>query len=358
VAGVSLVTDIPLRVYGPAPLDGVNGSTLYTAPSSAEKTFIRDITFGLVGTTSTNVKLSIGSINDLGKRVVDTSITTSNAPYFLRPLWLMDAGETLQGIQTITTVPTPTAAASVVTSGTDTTAYASGNWTPTANTLYLLVVANGVASGTTALNPSSITGNGTWSLITQTTSTVASARNIGIAAYYWYSSVGGTLGTTTVNYASTQHSNVFGIWSIANTASGTVATPPWTSSATPVIQSAVAADTVAPGASSNALTVTMPNALQTGQVFFFGTKTNTTGAASTPATNFTEFQDYGFNDLTGSIASISGTLDYVTAPPWTSTTVGTGASVGASDTNARASLAFELVPTGFVSCMVSAIEVR
>jgi len=357
------MTDVPFRVFGPAPLDAVTGNTLYTAPAGAQKFFIKDITLSnLDPTNAVHVHMSLGSISDPSKRIVDQNVTAATST-FLRPLWLMDAGETLQGLQTFVagSEATITHVVNNAGSGTDTTAYATSAWTPAANTLYLLVVLNGVVSGTTALNPSSISGNGTWTLINQTTSTVATARNLGVAAYYFYSSTAGSSATTTVNFASTQHSCFAHITSLPTIYSGASAVSPWTSSATPIIQSAVAADTVAPGSTSNSATVTLGATPQTGYVFYLAGRCDAQngGSASTAPSGFTEgaTSDYAFNDLTGNLADLTGDLSSVTDPPWTSATVGP-ATLGTATTDARASIAWEMVPSGFVNCMVSGIEVH
>jgi hypothetical protein len=352
------VTDIPFRVFGPAPLNGGAGEVLFTARPGTSKFFIRDIS--LTNTSSAandiRVRMSVGGITDLSNRVVDRAISF-NSDNFIRPLWLLDENETLEGLQVIAgaaSSPTLAAPFTVLQTGTDGTAFTNTAWTPAANTLYLLAQANGVASGTTALNPSSITGNGTWTLINQTTSTVAAARNIGMSIWWFYSSATGSSATTTINFASTQHSCLLNIFSVANVFPGGTAVPPWTSTATPVIQSATAADSVAPGAGTDSKTVTL-TALQAGLVIYWcGRAINGTAVAPT---GFTEGGDLSITDVSGSVGSAQAELSSVTTPPHTSTTVGP-ATFSTSTADARAAIAFELVPAGWVNCMVSGIEVH
>jgi hypothetical protein len=352
------VTDIPFRVFGPAPLNGGAGEVLFTARAGTSKFFIRDITLTNTSAAANDirVRMSVGSITDLSNRVVDRAISfdTDN---FIRPLWLLDESETLEGLQVIAgaaSSPTLAAPFTILQSATDATSYTNTAWTPAANTLYLLAQVNGVASGTTALNPSSITGNGTWTLINQTTSTVAAARNVGVSIWWFYSSATGSSATTTVNFASTQHACSFNIFSVANVFSGNTAVPPWTSTATPIIQSAVAADTVAPGASTDSKTVAL-TALQSGLVIYWCARAiNSTTVAPT---GFTEGGETTVNDASGSVGSHTAELSSVTIPPHTSTTVGP-ATFSTSTADARASVAFEIVPAGWVNCMVSGIEVR
>jgi hypothetical protein len=350
------MTDIPFRIFGPQPLNNVNGETMYTAPGGTSKFFLRDISLTLTGTTTIHVKMAIGDITNQAKRVVDNDVTTANSPLFIRPLWLMDAGETLQGIEVNTTTTVNATTAGVLVSGTDGTAFATAAWTPAANTMYFLVQTNGVASGTTALNPSSITGNGTWTLINQTTSTVASAKNVGVSAWWWNPTVAGSNATTTVNFASTQHSCAIAIMSVTNIYPGTTSTPPWTSTATPVVQSVVGADTTAPANGNVYFPVTL-NTLQTGYVMFFSARAGASGTG-TPITGFTEIDDRGNLDASGSICETQQIADIVATPPLLSPILGTGGTWNTSTTGARASIAWELVPIGFVNCMVSGIEVH
>jgi hypothetical protein len=353
------MTDIPFRVYGPAPLNGGLGSTLYTAPSGTSKFFIRDLTFSNIGTSAITSKVSIGDITSNSNLVVNQSVA-ANSTASIRPLWLIDAAETLQGLQTLTSVPTlALATGAQIISGTDSTSKIIPAWTPAANTMYILTAVNGVASGTTALNPSSITGNGTWTLINQTTSTIASDTNVGVAAYWWYSTSAGSSATTTVNWASTQHSGACSIFSVANAYPGTAAVSPWTSAATPIVQSAVAADTTLPGSTNQTKIVTL-SALQTGMVFYLTGRCETgAGVTTTEPTGFTEptSADWQLDDGVGTAADLAGNLTYVTSPPWTSTTVGPGTFLFARD-DSRASIAWEMIPSGFVNCMVSGIEVK
>lgn len=353
------MTDIPYRVYGPQPLNGGLGETLYTAPPGTNKFFIRDLTFTNIDSTNVvHVHVSIGDITNPSKRVLDQDMTAATST-FVRPLWLLDAGETLQGLQIGTGTtwrPTLTSVATIGT-GTDGTSAVTGLWTPAATTVYLLIAHSGVASGTTALTPSSITGNGTWTAITggSTTSTVASAVNGSVAAYWFYSSAAGSSATTTVNYASTQHSFDVRIFSVANTYSGTAAVPPWTATAVPYLQAVAAADSTAPASTNQSKTVTIA-ATQTGSVTYhhgrFGSN-----STSTATTGFTEITDTGLSDVSGSVASYDVVSEYVTAPPWTSTTVGPS-TYSTSTTNSRVGLAIEWVPANWVNCMVSGIEVH
>lgn len=350
------MTDVPLRFYGPQPVNGNTGETLYTVDARAQKAFIRDVSLTNVGTASVRVRISVGSISDPSKRVVDQDITTGQ-PTFLRPLWLLDAGETLQGLQA-----TPTMSASIganvanISSATDATSYSTAAWIPAANTLYFLTVSNGTASGTTALNPSSITGNGTWTLVNQTTSTVAAAVNVGVAVYWWFSSAAGSSATTTVNFSSTQHSCTAAIYPITSVYNGTTSVPPWTGSATPIVQSAVAADTTAPASTTDSKIVTLAT-LQTGVVFYFVSKAGPAPGTVTSITTYTEGNEQVMTDGTGSVASHTSEIEVVTNPPAPSATIGP-AAYAASTTNARASVAWEVVPSNFVNCMVSGIEVR
>jgi hypothetical protein len=348
------VTDIPFRVYGPQPLNGGLGEVMYTAPAGTSKFFIRDVTFSNIGTSATRVKASIGSITDPSKRIIDQDIT-ANTTTSIRPLWLLDAGETLQGLQIIDDVPVGSAALGTVASGTDGTSFVVSTWAVTANTMYLLVVANGAASGTTALNPSSITGQGTWTLINQTTSTVAAAVNQGVAVYYFWATATVGTATTTVNFASTQHSCIAQVFSVTNLFSGITAIPPWTSSATPIVQSGVDADTTAPASTAASKTVTLPSAVQTGYVFYY-TSAARAGNTVLPPTNFTEIAEREITDASGSVASMSTELS-VAVPPATSATVGP-ATFSAAGTSARASVAWEMVPSGWVNCTVSGVEVH
>jgi hypothetical protein len=351
------MSDTAERVFGPAPLNGNAGSTLFTltrSGASINKFFIRDIT--LTNTTPTandiRVRMSIGSISDSSKRIVDQLVSIGTATY-LRPLWLLDETETLQGLQIMSTPPTITNRATW-SSGTDATAYASTSWTPALNTMYVLYEVNGKDAGTPA-NPSSISGNGTWTLIDQTFSSVAAVDNVGISAWYFYSTSAGAAGTTTVNFGVTQHSIGGGIFEVSNAWSGSAAVPPWTSTATPIIQSAVAADTVAPGSTASSKTVTFGSTPQTGWVFHACATAGAGVASWTPPVGFTENQDTGVNDITGSIASHEEELSFVTVPPHASTTVGP-ATASAATTQSRATVAWEMVPGGWVNCMVTGIR--
>lgn len=349
------MTDVPLRFYGPQPLDANAGATLYTVPTAAQKAFIRDVSLTNVGPTSVRVRMSVGSISDPSKRVVDQDIATGT-PTFLRPLWLLDASETLQGLQVAPSMSGAfSATPSTLSSGTDASAYTTSAWTPAAGTLYFLTVSNGVASGTTALNPSSITGNGTWTLINQTTSTVAAALNVGVAAYWWYSTTAGSSAGTTINFASNQHSCAAQIYTIAGVYSGATSVPPWTGSATPIIQSAVASDSTAPASTTDSKIVTLA-ALQTGITFYFVSRAGS-GTGVTPISGWTEGGDQQLTDGTGSLASNTSEIEVITLPPAPSTTIGP-AAYASSTTGARASIAWEVVPSSFVNCMVSGIEVR
>lgn len=352
------MTDIPFRVYGPQPIDAVGGTTLYTAPPGTSKFFIKDITLSNIDTAAHHIHMSLGDITDSTKRVVDQDAPAATAT-FLRPMWLMDAGETLQGIQTIGNLAPGGAAAAgaAAASGTDATSYASGVWTPAADTLYILIQANGVASGTTALNPSSITGNGTWTLITQTTSTVAAARNVGISAWYWYSAAAGASASTTVNFASTQHSSSIGIYTVTNVNKGLLAVPPWTTSATPIVSTGSAADSVAPSSTTLSKTVSLTS--KTGYVFYWCAKT--LDHLFTAGTNLTELADLPLNDAAGSICSLGAEYSATTTPPYASTnpiTVGPATASGSS-TDARAAIAWEMIPpNNWINVMVSGIEVH
>jgi hypothetical protein len=354
------VTDIPFRIFGPAPLNAGVGETMYTAPPGTSKFFIRDITLTNISAAANDVRIrmSIGDINDLSNRVVDQLISIGT-PTFIRPLWLMDAQETLQGLQaSFALVPTMAPVASGTwSSATDNTAYSTGSWTSTANTLYILAQINGVASGTTALNPT-VSGKGTWTLVNQTTSTVAAATNGGVSAWWFYEGATPSAnGTTTLTFGATQHSISGAIFSVANVHSGATAVPPWTSTATPVIQSAVAADTVAPGSGTSTKAVTLGTAIQSGHVFYVNGRFGTASATTTPPSGFTEARDDALADASGSSCPLQGSSNYVTTPPFTTTSTGTGA-YSTSTADARVAVAFELVPAGWVNCMVSGIEVH
>lgn len=354
------MTDVPFRVYGPQPLNAGAGETLYTAPAGTQKMFIRDITLTNLNSSSVTVRMSVGSITDPSKRVVDQAITTGT-PTFLRPLWLLDSGETLQGLQVVPSSTALTTTAGVLSSGNDASAYSTAAWIPAANTMYLLFQTNGVASGTTALNPSSITGNGSWTLVNQTTSTVATAVNQGVSVWWWFSTTAGSSAATTVNFASNQHSCTASIASITNVYAGTVAVSPWTSSATPIVQSAVSADATAPASTNLSKTVSLA-ALKTGLVVYYCSRVGDNQNVA-PPTDYTEGEDRSLLDATGSVASISSETSRITTPPASSTPIGP-ATFGSSTTGARASVAFELVPgiaagaPGWVNCMVSGIEVH
>jgi hypothetical protein len=353
------MTDVPFRVYGPQPLNGGVGETMYTAPSGTSKFFLRDISLTLVGSSTVRVKMNLGDITVPGKRVVDNDVTTANSPLFIRPLWLMDAGETLQGFQSLSaagSTPTLTQAATGTTA-IDGTSVSTGAWTPAATTMYLLVAKSGVASGTTALNPSSITGNGTWTAITggSTTSTVPTAINGGIATYWFYSSSAGSSATTTVNFASTQHNMGVWIFSVANVYAGTVAISPWTSTTVPYAQAASAADSSAPASDSLSKVVTL-GALQTGIVTYHHMRMSGL-VSSTPPGNYTEISDAQMPDASGSLAPAITAEAYRNPTPETSTSIGP-ATYNAGSTAARVAVAIEWVPAGFVNCMVSGIEVH
>ena len=316
--------------------------------------FVRDLTFSNTSGTAIHVHASVGPLTDPSNRVIDQDMP-ANVATFIRPLWLLDTAETLEALQVVASVPTPGATAASVTSAVDGTAFVTGAWTPGADKLYLLYVFNGVASGTTALNPSSITGNGSWTHVAGTTSTVAAAGNVAVDVWYWYSAVAGGNATTTVNFASTQHSCLAFIVPWTNVYSGVSSIPPWTSGTTPIVQSATAADSVAPGSTTDSKTVTLAT-LQTGQVIYFHARALGTLTA-TPPTGMTETVDSALDDVTGSQGKITAGGDYVTAPPWTSTTVGP-ATYSAAGTQARVGVAIEVVPSAWVNCMVSGIEVH
>lgn len=355
------MTDVPLRFFGPAPLMGqASGSVLYTAPSSVQKVFIRDITFSNFHTSDLRVRCSIGSLADSSKRVIDQVITQSTAT-FVRPLWLMDAGETFEGAQVLSTGLAPTLAIGVNSqTGTDGTSFASALWNPVANTTYVCVVSSGVASGTTALNPTSVTQTGmTWTLITgsQATSTVAASINGSIAAYWARTGadVSASAATaTTANFASTQHSFSIDVFSVA-VSDGSVAVPGWTTSAVPYIQAAAAGDSTAPSSTNQTKAVTL-GALKTGITTYHHMRVNV-AHTSTPQTGFTEILDTSFSDVSGNAASFMHAADYVSTLPWTNTTIGPDTLSGSS-TSARCGLAIEWVPTAWVNCMLSGIEVR
>jgi hypothetical protein len=143
--------------------------------------------------------------------------------------------------------------------------------------------------------------------------------------------------------------------SVINTNSGVSAVAPWTVSATPIIQSGTAADSVAPGSTTSSLTVTL-SALQTGLTFFMCGRAGTNTTTAPPA-GYTEIAELGFTDGVGNLASLTGDIDYVTTPPASSATVGP-ATHTTSTTESRAALAFELVPSGWINQMVSGIEVH
>jgi hypothetical protein len=350
------VTDTPLRVYGPQPLNGGLGETMYTTPQGTQKFFVRDITFCNTHTSALRVRASLGGISDPSKRVIDQDIA-ANSTSSIKPLWLLDAGETLQGLQVFSgTVPSTTVVSTYpIQSDADATSYAGPNFPAAADSLYILYQINGAASGTTALNPSSITDSQrTWTLVAQTTSTVASARNLGMSVWYYYSPVAGSSTSTTINFASTQHSNIMDMKVINNVSKGTSAIPPWTSSTTPVIQAVTAADSTAPASTNQSKTVTL-GALSTGYVFYLVAKT--VAHTYTAATGLTEILDFSVTDITGSLCAIGAEFSSITALPFSTTTIGPATASGAS-TDARVAIAWEMIPSGFVNCAVSGIEVR
>lgn len=354
------MTDIPFRVFGPAPLNGGIGEVLYTAPTGTQKMFLRDIT--LTNTSSAandiRVRMSVGSLSDLSNRVVD-QVVSFNSSNFIRPLWLLDAGETFEGVQVMSAAAaTPTLTQRATgTNAADGTAVSTGAWTPAAATMYLLVAKSGVASGTTALIPSSFSGNGTWTAITggSITSTVPTAINGGIATYWFYSSAAGSSATTTVNWASTQHNMGAWIFEVSNVYPGTAAVPPWTSTAVPYAQAASAADSSAPASDSLSKVVTL-GTLQTGIVTYHHMRMAGL-VSSTPPGNYTEVSDAQMPDASGSLAPAITAEAYRNPTPETSTSIGP-ATYSAGSTAARVAVAIEWVPAGFVNCMVSGIEVH
>jgi hypothetical protein len=179
--------------------------------------------------------------------------------------------------------------------------------------------------------------------------------NIGVSAWWWYSSQAGSSATTTVNFASNQHSNTTQIWSVTNIFAGTSAVSPWTSSATPIVQSATAADSTAPASTASSKTVDLA-ALQPAYVFYYCARGGSATTTTAP-TGYTEVSDQSINDATGSVASTTSESSAVTAPPASSTTAGP-ATFATSTTGNRASIAWEMVPDTWVNCMVSGIEVR
>jgi hypothetical protein len=345
------MTDTPFRVYGPGALSG----TLYTVPSGVQKFFIRDVSLTNIGSSATRAKLSIGDIS-IDSNLVYSADVAATSLDIIRPLWLLDVGETFQGKQTIDDAITWT---SVTTSDydADDTTDVTASWVPAADTLYILWQVNGAASGTTALNPSSISGNGSWTLIGQTTTSVAATTNIGVSAWYWYSSTAGASATTTVTFASAQHSGTTDIFSISNVWKGTSAIPPWTSTATPIVQATTATDgAVAPGSTASSLAVTLSNPLQTGYVAYLCARGGDAGTA-TPPTGFTEQKDHANIDGTGSVAHTQSEMSSPTTLPGSSTTLGP-ATFSVATTFPRASIGFELVPSNFIVCTVNGIEVR
>jgi len=330
---------------------------MFTARTGTSKFFIKDITLTNVQTSGDiRVRMSVGGFTDRGNRVVDQLVSVGTAS-FIRPLWLLDEAETLEGLQVVTTAPATGTLIASISSATDATSYSTAVWVPAATTLYVMAVSTGVASGTTALNPNSITGNGTWTRIGGTTSTVASAANCSLDLWWFYSSVTGTSSATTVNFASTQHSCLTTIYPVTNTYPGTDAVSPWSSTAVPYSQVVSDADSAAPASTANSKTITLAT-LQTGQVVYWTARAQA-GITQTPPTGMTEATggDNSIDDLTGSQGKINQVTDYTTAPPWTSTTVGP-ATYSAASTLARAAVAVEFIPAGWVNCMVSGIEVR
>jgi hypothetical protein len=326
---------------------------MYTAPGGTQKFFVRDLTFSNLGPSAVRVRMSIGDITNPSKRLVDQDIA-ANTTTSLRPLWLLDAGETLQGVQLVNTAMTVTAVSSVSTTS-DGAFYDSVAWVPAANTMYLLVFHNTdqLSQGAPEF-PTSITGNGTWTLINQVASSVGGgADNIATSAYYWYSTAAGASASTRVNFATTQGAIRGSVFSVTNVYAGTAAVPPWTSSAVPIIQSAAAADTTAPASTNQSVAVTLPSTIQTGYVFHVHGRVDAS-AAVTPPTGWTEDLDMNISDGT---SPIEGALNHITTPPFTSQTP-TAGTYTTSLTTARTAIAWEMIPSSFVNCMASGIEVH
>jgi hypothetical protein len=102
--------------------------------------------------------------------------------------------------------------------------------------------------------------------------------------------------------------------------------------------------------------VTLASTVQTGLVFYACSRAGTSGGTSAP-TGMTETGDFSTVDASGSVCALQGDLNYTTTPPYTTSPVGPATHV-ASTTGSRAAVAFEMVPAGWVNCMVSGIEVR
>lgn len=345
------MTDNAKRLLGPTAVDVANPGTYYTVPAKT-KTFIRDVTFTNPTTTDIEMRMSIGAMSSPENKVFDFTVPQLDT-YSFRGLWIMDETEIIQ-LQQVT-IPTVTWTSVVgVADSTAGTTLLSGNWTPAADTLYILTIAFATATGTETI--SSLTGNGTWTQITNTTSgDTAGDNDSRLASYYWYSSSAGTLAQTTV----TLSGNVIGVVNI-DSVSGVYKTG--TSNNYPTylpVQSATNSDsTVSSGSTASGLGVTFGSALRGGILFGANARaTNTnSGETSTPPTGFTELSDRTAN--TGGVAPACDLTTYaVTTPPATTTTFAGANTYSTARTGGRNAVAIEFAPSGVVNVMVNGIEV-
>jgi hypothetical protein len=355
------VPDLPLRVYGPSTLNFGGVSTLlYTCPVGVKKFFIRDITLTNTSASALRVKLAVGDITALATRVYDSDVP-ANSAVFIRPLWLLDEGETVTG--TCTTIA-GSSGTGLQSNGItpDATVFSHTSVSPVLNTFYIFVVRTGCASGTAVAAPTvienivsgSVQPLEVWTPIASAISTVGSAINVGVQAYYWYNTTNnGNATTFRATYPSTQHSWSGVSFSLSNIYTGA-------GGLSPIIQASGEADTTAPASTALSKTVTLTSPLTSGMVFYFPVRGGDF-ATYTPPTGFTEgagaFGENGVDDISGSLADLGGNNQWVTTPPYTSTTIGP-ATAASSTTGARAAIAFETMPDKFVNIMVSGIEVR
>jgi hypothetical protein len=337
--------DIPKRLYGPAPVYLASGKTMYTVPPETT-TFIRDITFTNADTTNREIRVSIGDLSDVEKRVFDYTVTAGTT-YSFRGLWVMNENEYIQG-QQITAIA-PVAASAATGTGGAASSISTGAWTPSADTLYLLGVAWVKTDAPDAI--SSITGNGTWTVVPNadgvTSGSVAATNDIRLSVYYWYSSAAGGSATTTVNFGGVnQAASVLSIGSVS-AVSRTGTSGAYAS--VPIIQSANNVDLAAPGSTNSGLAVTLADALTGGVTIMF--QARATSSTSTAPTGYTSAAN-------NTVAAVTLNYYYVTTPPASSATVPAN-TWSASNTTLRAAAAVELAPapSSTVNLMINGVEV-
>lgn len=341
------MTDIPKRLAGPKAVNLANASTIYTVPSRT-KTFVRDVTFTNTASVDILMRIGFGSLSTVENRVFDLTIPQKNT-FSFRGLWVLDEGEIISAQQVTATAPVGANVANGT--GTAATTCVTGAWTPAADTLYILTTAYTKTDAPDTI--SSITGNGTWTLINGTTTgSVAAVQDHRSAAYYWYSSAAGSNATTTVTYGGTEALSRTVIDSITNVfRTGT--SNQWPTYLP--IQSVVNQDS-ATSATASGLTATLSTALGGGYVVGWNAKSQAVNAAdtSTAPTGYTEIADVNHTD--GAANSMALTTYLITTPPATSTTVGAN-TWSTSRTIVRTAGAFELAPANFVNVMVNGVEV-